>query len=92
MWNGSDSIWRLTPPDDLDANNDGILDVAKGWTLDEIDVLGVGPHIPERYTGVYGKWVYMDKYNAFLGVIDPYAGDVFLYKPIATAVPEPTVP
>jgi len=81
LWNGSDSIWRLTPPDDLDANNDGILDVAKGWTLDEIDVLGIGPHIPERYTGVYGKWVYMDKYNAFLGVIDPYAGDVFLYKP-----------
>ncbi len=92
MWDGSRSVWRLTPPDDLDSNNDGILDVATGWKLEEIAVSGAGPHIPSEYTGVFGKWVYLEEYNAFLGVIDPVAGDVFLYKPIATAVPEPTVP
>jgi len=92
LWDGSKSVWRLTPPDDLDSNNDGILDVATGWKLEEIAVSGAGPHIPSEYTGVFGKWVYMEEYDAFLGVIDPVAGDVFLYKPIAMAVPEPTVP
>ena len=79
-------------PDDLDANNDGILDVATGWQLEKIEVSGVGPHIPAHglYTGVFGKWVYMEEYNAFLGVIDPNSGDVFLYKPFALAVPEPS--
>ena len=94
LWDGSSSVWLLTPPDDLDANNDGILDVATGWQLEKIEVSGAGPRIPAHgsYTGVFGKWVYMEEYNAFLGVIDPVAGDVFLYKPIATAVPESTVP
>ena len=32
----------------------------------------------------------MEEYNAFLGVIDPNAGDVFLYKPIALTVSEPS--
>ncbi len=91
LWDGSRSVWLLTPPDDLDANNDGILDVATGWQLEEIEVSGDGPRIPVHgaYTGVYGKWVYMEEYNAFLGVIDPFSGDVFLYKPIASAVPVP---
>ncbi len=80
----------LTSPDDLDSNNDGILDVATGWKLEALAVSGAGPHIPSAYTGVFGKWIYMEEYNAFLGVIDPVAGDVFLYKPIALAVPEPS--
>ena len=46
LWDGSSSVWLLTPPDDLDANNDGILDVATGWQLEEIEVSGDGPRIP----------------------------------------------
>jgi hypothetical protein len=95
MWDGSSSVWLLTPPEDLDSNDDGILDVATGWRLEEIEVFGTGPHIPPfYYTGVYGKWVYMEEYKAYLGVIDPFAGDVFLYKPmyepIVSPVPEPS--
>ncbi len=55
LWDGSSSVWLLTPPDDLDANNDDILDVATGWQLEEIEVSGDGPHIPTarfEYTGV----------------------------------------
>lgn len=82
LWDGSGSVWMLTPPEDLDSNNDGILDVATGWQLQEIEVSGAGPHIPSVYTGVYGKWVYMEEYGAYLGVIDSTSGDVFLYKPM----------
>jgi hypothetical protein len=89
LWDGSSNVWLLTPPDDLDSNNDGILDVATGWILRQIMTSGAGPHIPSQYTGVYGKWVYMAEYNAYLGVIDPIAGDVFLFKMFdAATVPE----
>ena len=33
-----------------------------------------GPTFLPIYTGVFGKWVYMEEYNAFLGVIDPCGG------------------
>jgi hypothetical protein len=89
LWDGSDSVWLLTPPDDLDINDDGILDVATGWQLEEFEVSGVGPQIRPGYTGVYGKWLYMEEYDAYLGVIDPIAGDVFLYKPFGTDAPDP---
>ena len=89
LWDGSSSVWMLTPPDDLDINDDGILDVATGWKLEELEVSGVGPQIRPGYTGVYGKWLYMEEYDAYLGVIDPIAGDVFLYKPFATDAPDP---
>jgi hypothetical protein len=95
LWDGSSSVWLLTPPEDLDANDDGILDVATGWQLEAVEVSGAGPEIPlgrGEYTGVYGKWLYLEEYNAYLGVIDPVAGDVFLYKPmyepIVSPVPE----
>jgi hypothetical protein len=94
LWDGSGSVWKLTPPDDLDSDDDGFLDVATGWLLEEIDVSGPGPSIPSAYTGVYGKWLYLEEYNAYLGVIDGLSGDVFLYKSSASApvpVPEPSI-
>ena len=60
LWDGSSSVWLLTPPEDLDSNNDGILDVATGWQLKLIAVSGAGPQIPTEkysYTGVFGKWI-----------------------------------
>ena len=93
LWDGSRSVWLLTPPDDLDSNNDGILDVATGWQLEEIEVSGAGPHIPTHdiYTGVFGKWVYMEEYNAFLGVIDPnWRVMCSCTNQSRLAVPEPT--
>ena len=93
LWDGSSNVWLLTPPDDLDSNDDGILDVATGWLLEMIEVSGIGPKIPDGrfdYTGVFGKWIYMEEYDAYLGVIDPLSGDVFVYKPFDnTDLPEP---
>lgn len=89
LWDGSSYIWHLRAPANLDTNSDGIDDNAQGWTLDRVEVQGVGPQIPTRYTGVYGKWQYLEDVNAFIGVIDPNSGDVFLYKPMAP-VPEPS--
>ncbi len=88
LWDGSSFIWHLRPPEELDTNGDGLADNGLGWTLERVEVAGQGPQIPGIYTGVYGKWQYLEDAHAFVGVIDPNAGDVFLYKPLA-AVPEP---
>lgn len=88
LWDGSSYIWLLRPPSVLDTNGDGFDDAAAGWTLDRLDVAGGGPSIGSPYVGVYGKWNYVEEYGVFMGVIDPATGDVFIYKPLASAVPE----
>lgn len=88
MWDGSEFVWVLRPPDNLDPDGDGVQSAETGWTLERLTVAGQGPKIPELYTGVYGKWNYIDEYGVFMGLIDPDSGAVFLYKP-AAAVPEP---
>ena len=82
----------LTPPDDLDSNNDGILDVATGWKLEEIACRAPDPTFLPITPAFSESGPIWTSTTRSLGVIDPVAGDVFLYKPIATAVPEPTVP
>lgn len=88
MWDGSSYVWLLRPPSVLDTNGDTFADAATGWTLDRLDVSGAPPSIGSPYVGVYGKWNYLADYGVFMGVIDPATGDVFVYKPLATAVPE----
>ena len=39
-----------------------------------------------KFTGVYGKWNYMPGFNAFMGVVHDLTGDVWIYKPDATAL------
>jgi hypothetical protein len=80
----------LTPPDNLDPDGDGKMSAVDGWTLSLLNPDGLGPSIPGKYyTGVYGKWVYLPDEQAYLGVIDPFSGDVFAYKPSYSTVPVP---
>ena len=81
LWGGNSEVWQLDPPTNLDPDGDGIQSEASGWTLRRIVPAGTGPTLPANYTGVFGKWVYLPDERAYLGVIDPIAGDVFLYKP-----------
>ena len=81
LWAGDQNVWMLEPPDDLDPDGDGVQSEATGWSLSPLEPLGTGPTIPAKYTGVYGKWLYLPEERAYLGVIDPVSGDVFVYKP-----------
>ena len=52
------------------------------------DMFGLVPSLEgARFTGVYGKWNYMDGLGAFMGVAHDLTGDVWIYKPMS-AVPE----
>jgi hypothetical protein len=48
------------------------------------------------FTGVIGKWKYLPGLDLFAGVIDSYAGDIWIYKPsdwtVAVAPPDPEQP
>lgn len=90
LWSGDAEVWLLEPPDDLDPDGDGIKSEASGWALRRLTPSGVGPAMPANYTGVFGKWVFLPEEQAYLGVIDPVAGDVFLYKPPKTGIAQDT--
>ncbi|MBE2259828.1 MAG: hypothetical protein H6942_11340 [Candidatus Accumulibacter sp.] len=87
MWAGGQDLWLvdvddLLSLDDTSANDGGIAALHGYFTPAHLFPSGNGPTIPARdYTGVYGKWMYLEDEKAFIGVIDPFSGDVFLYKP-----------
>jgi hypothetical protein len=81
LWAGDSQVWILEPPVDLDPDGDGIKTRSTGWVLRPLNPSGVGPVLPSRFTGVYGKWMYLPEERAYLGVIDPNSGDVFVYRP-----------
>jgi hypothetical protein len=81
LWAGDQNVWLLKPPVDLDPDGDGIMIEATGWTLSQLNPTGTGPTIPSKYTGVYSKWMYLPQERAYVGVINPVTGDVFVYKP-----------
>ncbi len=87
LWGGDSSVWVLHPPGNLDPDGDGIKDATAGWSLEKITPTGSGPTVPARFTGVFGKWVYLPAEKAYLGVIDPDSGDVYLYKPAYNVTP-----
>ena len=87
LWNGNGDIWFLEAPDTLDPDGDGVQNEADGWILTLIEPSGIGPTLPDQYTGVFGKWNYLAEEQAYLGVIDPIAGDVFAYKPAYVPIP-----
>jgi hypothetical protein len=72
LWQGKDSVWMLEAPEQLGAN---------GWTLTEASPVAAGPTTPVGFTGVLGKWDYVDEYDVFIGVTNHITGDVWAYKP-----------
>ena len=89
LWSGDQEVWLLQPPSDLDPDGDGIKNRATDWTLRPLSPGGSGPRLPSSYTGVFGKWLYLPDERAYLGVIDPLSGDVFVYKPAYDTGPQP---
>lgn len=90
FWDGDDNLFALTAPDILSAN---------GWTVSLIDPLSlVNPEASALpvFRGVLGKFEYLAGIDVFTGVVDPVAGDIWVYKPtdwspasqVVAAIPE----
>ncbi|MGB0630176.1 MAG: hypothetical protein ACPGRZ_05730, partial [Alphaproteobacteria bacterium] len=75
LWDGEADVWYLTAPDTGPS--------ATGWEIQRAPSPTVTetPTTPSLFTGVLGKWDYVDDYDVFVGVVDDITGDVWAYKP-----------
>jgi hypothetical protein len=86
LWGGSGEVWTLRAPATASA---------LGWTLERLPTpssvdtpsSGYDGVSLEKGGGVLGKWKYIPELDAFLGLQDTSAGNVWLYKPIGWTRP-----
>jgi hypothetical protein len=73
MWCGDGRVWSLVPR---------TTDPATTWDV----LLEVAPSgaVPNGSTGsgILGKWKYVKEYDAFVGLQDSVAGNIWFYKPV----------
>ena len=81
LWDGHADVWYLTAPDTGPG--------ATGWEIERAPDPTVAevPTTPGVFTGVLGKWDYVDDYDIFVGVVDDITGDVWAYKPEGWSAP-----
>lgn len=73
LWDGSKDLYLVYPPAQLGR---------EGWSVRKITPSGDGPSTAGILNnGVFGKWNYMADSQAFMGVIDPVNGDIWVYRP-----------
>jgi hypothetical protein len=83
LWGGEDSVLHIDFEDLIDIDETGDRTIRGFFGIEELVPAGMdNPYdtVTEKFTGVFGKWHYMEDKNAYIGVIDPIAGDVYLYK------------
>ena len=89
LWDNTQAgtVWVTQAAFNLDGS------VANTWTIEElVSTTGAQP-TGQSINGVLGKWEYVHELGAFVALNEYNAGtkdaEVWLYKPFATAVPEP---
>lgn len=83
LWDGADEIWTLAPPDVVGQGE---------WTLTRAPTASgsPAPSLPSGvFTGIFGKWKYVESLDLFLGVANAETGTVWAYKPEQAAEPAP---
>lgn len=79
IWCGGPEVWHLRAP----ATN-----VTAGWSI-TMDAAGgtIQPSV-DYGTGILGKWKYIPGYDVFMGLQDPVAGNIWIYKPWTWTAPQ----
>ncbi|MBI4693239.1 MAG: PKD domain-containing protein [Gammaproteobacteria bacterium] len=73
VWEGNKDVWFIYPPNQQSPD---------GWFARKVSTTGDGPVLGGfPYTGIYGKWVNMPGLSAMFGLVQPFNGDVWIYKP-----------
>lgn len=82
IWGGGTDVYALT--------HDESSALSTGWTLSLLNGGDVtGPGVNEYGRGILGKWQYAAELGVFVGLKNPYDGEVWFYKPgeLAEALP-----
>ncbi|SFK43223.1 hypothetical protein SAMN05216302_100682 [Nitrosomonas aestuarii] len=73
LWDGNQDVWQLIPPQDLTSGS---------WVLNRVTPQGLSvPQQNSVVNPILGKWKYARALDAYIGLFDPWSGDVWLYKP-----------
>jgi len=88
LWDGGPDVWYVMPPpiagtwtaQKAQRNTSGLLPSQQDGSL-----TAYGVTTGQR--GVLGKWKYAADYDVFFGVINPTAGNVWVYKPEGWSMP-----
>lgn len=83
FWGAEDSIIQIDFEDLINIDVTNVANIRGFFQINEIVPTGMDKPFDfstSTFTGVFGKWHYMKDKNAFIGVIDPIAGDVYIYK------------
>lgn len=90
LWDGGPDVWYVTPPSvaggqwsaqQAARTTSGVLPSQDDGSFTSTN----GTKTPQR--GVLGKWKYAADYDVFFGVINPTAGNVWVYKPVGWTLP-----
>ncbi len=90
LWDGGPDVWYVTPATVAGGqwsavkaarNTSGALPSQDDGSF----ISSNGSKVPQR--GVLGKWKYAADYDVFFGVINPTAGNVWVYKPVNWSLP-----
>jgi hypothetical protein len=74
LWGGGGTVWWLTPPATASRT---------GWTIQAAPAPTTAVPAPfAEQGGVFGKWKYVAELDAFIGLQDVNAGNVWIYKPV----------
>jgi hypothetical protein len=73
LWCGDGRVWSLTPPATLSPN---------GWTIVRRPSPQLAGPNGNVGTGLLGKWKYIPNLDAFMGLQDQNAGNIWIYKPV----------
>jgi hypothetical protein len=91
LWGGKADVWSMRAPAATSAS---------GWTIDRMPPAST-PATPtssydglslEAGGGVLGKWKYIPEIDAFIGLQDTAAGNVWIYKPTGWVRPGTAAP
>lgn len=72
LWCGDGRIWSLTPPATVSAS---------GWVIQREQTPSSAVPSETIGTGILGKWKYIPNLDVFMGLLDPVAGNIWVYKP-----------
>lgn len=72
LWCGGSDVWTLKPPVTIGPT---------GWVLQKQVVPAGSAPSTALGTGILGKWKYISNIDAFMGLQDSTAGNVWIYKP-----------
>lgn len=78
LWCGGTDIWTLTPPTTVSST---------GWVLLKQPIPSGSAPTTAVGTGILGKWKYIPSIDAFMGLQDSNAGNIWIYKPFAWQPP-----